>query len=283
MPYVVPLADAQAAFPQFTFVSALTPSEQKAAFHVRDAAGQDLCLKLIAPTYQLERLSREIIALQNIVHPNVVSLKQYTFSTTAQTRQHYMIEEFIAGSDLSASLQPSRAWDRPKVARFFAELSDGLSALRSQRIVHRDLKPTNIRVRQNGSPVIIDFGLARHLQLPDLTLTAQGAAIGTPMYFAPEQFRDTKREIDHRTDLFALGVLMYQALVGKHPFYRQGMTGQELFDSVCTSEAHLQDTAFAALPPQWRLLQERLLEKERSRRPAEPSQVAAMLRRLETV
>src|ERR1019366_6588709 len=107
---------------------------------------------------------------------------------------------------------------------FFAALCDGLSALKQEGIVHRDIKPENIRVKPSGAPVIIDFGLARHLSLPDLTQTVEGAAIGTPLYFAPEQFDGTKHDIDHRTDLFALGILLFEALTGEHPFYRPSMT-----------------------------------------------------------
>ena len=92
-----------------------------------------------------------------------------------------------------------------EVVRFFASLCDGLAALKAKGIVHRDIKPQNIRVRSNGDPVIIDFGLARHLGLPDLTKTIQGARLGTPAYFAPEQFDGNRHDIDHRTDLFAVG------------------------------------------------------------------------------
>jgi serine/threonine protein kinase len=156
-----------------------------------------------------------------------------------------------------------------------------LGALRAESIVHRDLKPSNIRVRQDGSPVIIDFGLARHLGLADLTRTSDGAAIGTPLYFAPEQFTGTKRDIDHRTDLFALGVLLYQALVGHHPFLTAAMTKpSELRDAVCDSAEFQTDAAFLALPPKWRMLVARLLEKERARRPQDAGQVATILRKL---
>src|SRR2546423_173312 len=110
MPFIVPLAQAQADYPEYTFVVALTPSEQKAAFHVRDKAGADLCFKIIAPNYGLDRLDREIQALQSIAHPNVVGLKEYTFSSKPGRQRHYMVEEFIEGVDLATRLQPGHPW-----------------------------------------------------------------------------------------------------------------------------------------------------------------------------
>jgi len=283
MPFVVPIEEARAQYGEFEFISALPPSEQKAVFHVRDEGGQDLCLKIIAPDYSIDRLEREILALQSLSHPNVVRLKEYTFTTKRGHHRHYMIEEFIHGTDLSDQLRPSQNWPRPRCSEFFAALCDGLSALGSIRVVHRDLKPSNIRVRPDESPVIIDFGLARHLALPDLTSTAEGAAIGTPAYFAPEQFLGTKHDIDHRTDLFAVGILLYQALVGLHPFYRRGMSYELLCDAVCQSNGHLVGSQFEALPTNWQLLLSRLLEKERARRPHGAEQAARILRGLETV
>jgi serine/threonine-protein kinase len=193
-----------------------------------------------------------------------------------------MVEEFIAGSDLAASLIDGQPWQRSRVSDFFAALCDGLSALRSANIVHRDLKPTNIRVRTNGSPVIIDFGLARLLDLPDLTKTANGAAIGTPAYFAPEQAdpASTKHNIDHRTDLFSVGVMLYQALVGSHPFLKPGMSCQELRSAICTAADWRSQPGFVSLPNPWKLITAKLLEKERARRPLEAEQVGSILRKL---
>lgn len=268
-------------FPQFTVVRSLTPSEQKAAFEVTDAAGQRLCLKLIAPNYDLGRLQREIHALQTLSHKNVVSLKEYTYSSKGGQQLHYMIEEFVDGEDLTASLSSPTPWKRDRAADFFAELCDGAAALGSKGVIHRDIKPQNIRVRPNGSPVLIDFGLARHLHLPDLTQTGQGARIGTPIYFAPEQFDGTKNDIDHRTDLFAIGVLLYQAIVGTHPFALPSMTTlQQLRDAVCESKTFVDHAKFDALPDKWKLLLRKLLAKSRVDRPTSAEQVAAVLRKL---
>lgn len=283
-PFVVPLAQAQRMFPEYVFVRALTPSAQKAAFQVQDRAGQNLCLKIISPTYERDRLDREILALQTIAHPNVVRLIEYTFSSKPGQQRHFVIEEFIEGQDLKDILRPGHPWDRPRAAQFFAAVSDGLFALKEKGIVHRDIKPENIRVRPDGVPVIIDFGLARHLGLPDLTNTIEGAAIGTPLYFAPEQFDGTKHDIDHRTDIFALGILIYEALTGGPPFYHSGMTTHaELRQAVCETEGHLTKPAFLGLPAQWRTLVTRLLEKERARRPSDAGQVGTILHKLGAV
>jgi eukaryotic-like serine/threonine-protein kinase len=281
MPYVVPMDQAEREYPEFKFVQALTPSEQKAAFHVTNQTGEDLCLKLIAPNYDPDRFHREIQAMQAISHSNVVKLREYTFTSSPGKQRHYVVEEFVAGDDLTAHLHPGKAWPDDRAVQFFAALCDGLAALKDQGVVHRDLKPSNIRVRADGSPVIIDFGLARHLQLVALTKTSQGAQIGTPLYFAPEQFVGTKHDIDHRTDLFAVGVLLYEALVGQHPFLRPTMTSlSELQDSVCNSQEFLQVPAFQQLPKSWRLLIGRLLDKERARRPTDAAQVARLIRKI---
>ena len=280
MPFVVPLDKAQAEYPEYIFIEALTPSEQKAAFHVEDQAGNHCCLKIIAPNYDVVRLQREILALQSLAHPNVAKFKEYTCSYKEGHNRHCLVEEYIDGTDLSNKFQKDQEWSKSDASKFFAELCDGLSALEEKNIVHRDLKPSNIRVRSSGSPVIIDFGLIRCLDLPDRTRTVNGAAIGTPPYFAPEQFQGTKYDIDHRTDLFAVGILLYEALFAQHPFNRSGMSYQELSEAVCNSDDHLNVTQFAALPDKWRLIIEKLLEKERSKRPYSALQVASILRKI---
>ena len=277
MPYHVPIEVVEKEFPQFSVISSLTPSEQKAAFHVRNSEGKDLCLKLISPKYDIDRLTREIHALQNLEHPNVVKLIEYTFTTKKTIQLHYIIEEFIDGKDLADILKPAEPWPLINVATTFGQIAEGLSAIAAINVVHRDLKPQNIRVRANGEPVIIDFGLARHLSLPDLTNTSNGADIGTPKYFAPEQFTGTKHDIDHRTDLFALGIIMYEALTGFHPFYQNGMSYENLNKAVCSGTDYLEYENFLNLPVKWQLLLSRLLEKERVRRPTNSSLVTKII------
>jgi serine/threonine protein kinase len=281
MPYEVGVEEARKKFPQYKFIRALTPSEQKAAFHVQDSDGKDLCLKLISPDYDLDRLDREVLALQVLSHRNVARLQEYTFRSKDGMPVRYMVEEFVEGRDLAEILVDGESWEVPRAAKFFAQVARGLDALRENSVVHRDLKPNNIRVRDSDEPVIIDFGLARHLTLPDLTNTTDGAGIGTPCYFAPEQCEGTKRDIDHRTDVFAFGVLLYQAVVGHHPFRAQGMNINDLCRRICSSEEHLSDPAFTALPKQWQVLLVKLLEKSRSKRLASAGLAADLLDSME--
>lgn len=276
----MPLPDAKTQFPEYTFVRPLTPSAQKAAFHVRDGAGMDLCLKIVSPDYERDRLDREIQAMQLIEHPNVVKLHEYTFSSRPTSQRHFIVEEFVDGKDLADHFPLGTQVPMPVAAEFYAQVCDGLVALRDRSIVHRDLKPHNIRVRPNHSPVIIDFGLARHLTLPSLTRTIDGAQIGTPQYFAPEQFAGTKYDIDHRTDLFAVGIMLYEALTGERPFWTPTLTGTQFQEAVCTRQDHLTRSSFVALDKPVRMLLAKLLEKNRLNRPADAGQVATILRRV---
>jgi len=279
MPYIVDQSDAEQQFPDFTFVQALTPSAQKAAFHVKDADGNDLCLKLISPNYSMDRLDREIQAMQAISHENVVTLLEYTYSSKPGQRRHFLLEEFIEGSDLTAHL--GTAWPTSRVARVFGKLLDGLAALNGIRVVHRDIKPSNVRIRPDDTPVLIDFGLARHLDLSDLTDTAAGAQIGTATYFSPEQFIGNKHDIDSRTDLFAVGIVLHEALIGKHPFWKATMNRSQLQDAVCNSTAYEAESNFTSLPKKWQLLVRRMLAKDRIKRPHNAAQAAALIRKIE--
>lgn len=277
MPFIVPIEVARAEYPEYVFVCPLTPSEQKAAFHVRNAAGEDLCLKVINPNCRLDYLQREILALQRIRHAHVARLREYVYASKDGILKHHLVEEFIMGTDLSEGLRRNEPWPTERVSRFFSEVCDGLKAIHHENIVHRDLKPSNIRVRSDDSPVIIDLGVARHLDLPDITNTSDGAAIGTPMYFAPEQFMGTKHDISHHTDLFAIGILVYQAAVGRHPFCPADVS---LREAICQSEAYKNVREFRALPRGWQILIQRLLAKERVDRPHDAALVSRVLRKL---
>lgn len=245
---------------------------------MKDRDGLDLCLKIIAPGSDTRYVDREIEALQKLNHKNLARLHLYEKSFSAAGFRHCIIEYFIAGDDLTAHLDGT-PWDQGRAVKFFGELLDGLAQLDSIPIVHRDLKPSNIRIHRDGYPVIIDFGLARHLSLSSLTQTSEGARKGTPIYFAPEQWDGTHKDIDVRTDLFAVGILLYQALLGRHPFYsKSDITADELRRAVCEANTHLETEDFKALPSRWRMLLGKLLERNKEKRPLNAAQTAKAIR-----
>jgi serine/threonine-protein kinase len=281
MVFQVQIDEAKQLYPDYEFIAALTPSAQKAAFHVK-RDDKDYCLKIVAPSQSIDRVQREVLAMQSLNHPNVARVVEYEYSARSGETRHFIVEEFVAGTDLSEYLASQGKLSLDQIKELFVPLCDGLDTLALNGIVHRDLKPSNIRVDLDHKPVIIDFGLARILDMESLTATAEGARLGTPKYFAPEQLRGTKRDIDPRTDLYALGVILYEASTGKHPFLTDSpRTFDELDEAICTSENFKTDSDFLSLHPTLRLVLQRLLEKERGRRPSSASTVGNILNGLE--
>lgn len=272
---------AQRLFPEYEFLERLPPSAQKAAFRVRDrTSGVELCLKVINPESDLLYINREIQALTRFDHKNVARLYRTIDESTEAGRRHCIIEHFIPGSDLSLRIDSGERWNLLEAAQFFLGVFEGLGHLASHQLVHRDLKPSNIRVHPDGHPVLIDFGLARHLSLPDLTRTGEGQR-GNFAHFAPEQWLSERRLIDPRTDLFAGGILLYRAVLGRHPFLDPGMrTPDELRDAVLKGTAHLEAPDFKALPRPWVVLLTKLLERGMEARPATASLVVGRLQKI---
>ena len=128
--------------------------------------------------------------------------------------QPYIVMEHIAGPTLAKN--PSRTLEIDEVVRLGAEMAAALSALHQQRVLHLDLKPANVLFRSTGTAVLIDFGLSRHELLPDLLEEQFHRPVGTTEYMAPEQLMRVRS--DRRSDIFALGAILYQLATGKLPF-----------------------------------------------------------------
>ena len=119
-----------------------------------------------------------------------------------------------------------------KVLGWFLEIAQALDAAHAAGIIHRDVKPSNITITPEGRAVLMDFGVARHTNLA--TLTRTGEFRGTPHYASPEQIRAGKQKIDDRTDIYSLGVALYEALTGRVPF--TGETTEQVFHQILTEE-----------------------------------------------
>ncbi len=142
-------------------------------------------------------------------HPNIVKVRDYGEAGGLA----YMAMDFIEGQDLKELMVRQPPLSLGEVIALTQQLLDALNYAHRRRVIHRDIKPANVRVRDDASIVLTDFGVA-HVSTSDLTQT--GDMIGTPAYMAPEQLQGHK--VDHRADMFSVGVLLYQMLTRKRPF-----------------------------------------------------------------
>lgn len=161
-----------------------------------------------------ERFEREWRVMQAITHPNVVALLDWPDPPTGPM---YFAMELLEGETLSQRLDRVERLSLDRSRQLFMQLAQGLAAVHAAGIIHRDIKPQNIFLCQTDDGSInaklLDFGLARVL---GSSITGVGLVVGTPAYVAPEQASGDK--IDHRVDIYALGLVMYRTITGQHPF-----------------------------------------------------------------
>lgn len=163
-----------------------------------------------------ERFRREAQSSAQIKHPNVVDVRDFGVSPNGLS---FMAMELLEGPTVSEVLKQNRNPAPARIAEIVRQTALGLSAAHKLGFIHRDLKPKNLMIVNDGAEQrvkILDFGLVRPLEATEARLTVQGQVFGTPAYMAPEQIADGA--IDARTDLYALGVIIYELLAGRPPF-----------------------------------------------------------------
>ncbi len=179
-------------------------------------------MRLCNPGRELlvERFEREVDVLATLKHPNIVAI---TDNDRLPDGNPYLVMEYLEGEDLTSFLARSAPLSIPVAMRLCGQIGDALLAAHQQDVVHRDLKPGNIFLCKHGASAtfvkVLDFGIAKVTQLPaGKSSPTKMGLMGTPAYMSPEQARSQHELIDARSDQFALAVILYEMLTGRHPF-----------------------------------------------------------------
>ncbi len=174
-----------------------------------------------------KRFLRESQICASLDHPNIIKVYQFTF----ENNRAILVMEYIEGECLLEYIKNKKP-SQDKILEIFAKIIEAVHYAHRKQIIHRDIKPTNIIVRDNGEPVLMDFGIAKAAQIEDLTRT--GELVGTPQYMSPEQASGERHAVDHRADIYSLGVILYQILTEKLPI--TATTLSEMLENIATAE-----------------------------------------------
>ena len=213
---------------------------------------------------RIERFYREAKAAGTLSHRNIVTIHD----VGQENDRHFLVMEYLEGQSLRDILQMQGALPLKETVEITLQLCDALSYAHSRGVVHRDIKPDNVHILPGGVIKLTDFGIARITAEP--SITTQGQVFGTPSYMSPEQV--ASHSVDHRTDLFSLGITLYEMLTGRKPF---------LGDSVITityNIMNIQPTMPVGVPLALQQILQRALAKDPNLRYQNAAAMAADLR-----
>lgn len=176
-----------------------------------------LCaLKVIAPQFS-ERTEREVISLREIDHQGIIKLLEYNKINLRNVDCPYTLSPYIPGKDLQKCRQDNEIFEENLIKAFLISMTEALKVLWAKRIIHRDIKPGNILKTPSSTFILIDLGIARHLD--GTTLSRFGEWFGTIGYMSPEQAM-AQKNLTVLSDVFGLGITAYEILCRQHPFQR---------------------------------------------------------------
>src|SRR2546427_2953895 len=241
----------------------------------RDVAIKILPAGMLADDTARKRFRKEALALSRLNHPNVATVHDFDTADGVD----FLVMEHIKGVTLSEKLTHGRLLER-EVIRLGIQVAEGLEAGHEENVIHRDIKPGNIRVTPDGRGKILGFGLAKVVRPTSETATADGltgtGTIGTLPYMAPEQLRGG--QVDARTDIWALGTVLYEMASGRRPFLENDpfRLGTAIIESAPPSPRRLNDR----IAPELERIILKTLEKDPARRYSSVTALLSDLRQL---
>lgn len=195
---------------------------QGAVYKAREiAVGRDVAIKVILPAFSdtpafIQRFETEASLIAQLEHPHIIPLYSYWRDETGA----FLVMRYLGQGSLRSKLRNEGALSLEEIHRIMTQLVSGLAVAHKAGVVHRDIKPDNILFDAHGNIYLSDFGIARILN-SDLDLTDAGAVVGSPGYLSPEQIRN--EEITPRTDIYSLGIILFEMLTGKPPFQDEAL------------------------------------------------------------
>ncbi|WP_372368671.1 SUMF1/EgtB/PvdO family nonheme iron enzyme [Candidatus Uabimicrobium sp. HlEnr_7] len=235
--------------------------------------GREVALKIItsndAKEIQIERFFTEAKATATIRHPNVITL----FDIGQESGRPFYAMEIVTGQRLDMFMKQSTSIN--DFVRLMSKIAKAIACIHDHGIIHRDLKPSNIMMEKNGEPKIMDFGLAKFYEKSGQNLTSEGVMVGTLNYMSPEQANGIKEEIDKQTDIYSLGVILYQMLSGELPLESDTALGllRKIFDHKPRPLTELRSDISPALEK----ICLQALEKDKNKRQQDAKQLAEQL------